>query len=156
MCLKTNFFAHGHMDLEHNILLHLLPALTVVLKLSASSAQKKELDLEAVMETVRNIKQENEADEGFMEVTTREMLSLVMVAMDTPLDLTASKMFRRNVTRFHNSTPDQSVTKLRPRFLMRSAVALMSAETNMPMDMEVTTKCKVPHATSCIFLKQKF
>merc|ERR1712243_523340 len=85
----------------------------------------------------------------FMEVTTREMLSLVMV--DTPLDLTASKMSRRSATRFHNSTPDQSATKLRPRSLMRSAVALMSAETSMPMVMEVTTKCIMPHATSCIF-----
>ena len=67
------------MDLEHNILLHLLAALTVVLKLSAPSAQKNELDLEAVMETVKNLKQEIEADEGFMEVTTRRDFDIVEV-----------------------------------------------------------------------------
>ena len=57
----------------------MLAALTVVLKLSASSAQKNELDLEAVMETVKNIKQENEADEGLMKVTTRRDFDIVEV-----------------------------------------------------------------------------
>ena len=47
--------------------------------MSASSAQKNELDLEAVMETVKNIKQVNEADEGFMEVTTRRDFDIVEV-----------------------------------------------------------------------------
>ena len=51
----------------------------MVVKLSAHSAQKKELDLEAVMETVRNIQQENEADEAFMEVTTRRDFDIVEV-----------------------------------------------------------------------------
>ena len=49
------------------------------MKLSASSAQKKELDLEAVMETVRNIQQEHEADEGFTVVTTRRDFDIVEV-----------------------------------------------------------------------------
>ena len=51
----------------------------MVLKLSASSAQKNELDLEAVMETVRNIQQEKEADEASMEVTTRQDFDIVEV-----------------------------------------------------------------------------
>ena len=57
----------------------MLAVLTVVLKLSASSAQNNQLDLEAVMETVRNLKQENEADERFMEVTTRRDFDIVEV-----------------------------------------------------------------------------
>ena len=53
--------------------------MTVVVKLSASSAQKNELDLEAVMKTVKNIKQENEADEASMEVSTRRDFDIVEV-----------------------------------------------------------------------------
>ena len=47
--------------------------------MSASSAQKNELVLEAVMETVRNIKQVNEADEASMEGTTRRDFDIVEV-----------------------------------------------------------------------------
>ena len=51
----------------------------MVVKLSAPSAQKNELDLEAVMETIKNIKQENEADEASMEVSTRRDFDIVEV-----------------------------------------------------------------------------